>query len=219
MARTISHQDWDTSKSILMFPEPYVGLAHTFYPTDANVKTLANGKKVIPAGTIYPANDSTAIGVVYYDVDVTNGEADGSLLVEAHIKTIKIPVVPTAQAKAALPNVLFYPLTAVTVSGDAVPLEVPAGTGADTEFDVVYNLVGDRFRDEAETLTNWTITGESTVKIDVESIKLGANLKYVTMHLKASASTVAGSITVLPGAVCTGTGNVPASATTIVTVA
>lgn len=219
MARTVTHQDWDTSKTILMFPEPYVGVAHTFYPTDSNVVTLANGKKVIPAGTIYPANDNTAIGVVFYDVDVTNGESDGSLLVEAHIKTTKIPQIPTAQAKAALPNVLFYPLVAITVEGSALAVEADAGAEADTEYDAVYNLVGDTFRNGASTLTNWTITGESTVKVDVVSITVSEDRKSVAVHMKASATTVAGSITMVPKAACTGTGNVPASATTVLTVA
>ena len=31
-----------------------------------------NGRKVLKAGTIYPSNDTNAVGIIYQDVDVTD---------------------------------------------------------------------------------------------------------------------------------------------------
>lgn len=39
-----------------------------------------NGAKHVPAGTAYPTNDGNAIGILYEDVDVTNGNMPGSVV-------------------------------------------------------------------------------------------------------------------------------------------
>ena len=45
----------------------------------ALVVTTADGKYV-PMGTAYPTNDSNAVGLLYEDVDVTNGNMPGSVI-------------------------------------------------------------------------------------------------------------------------------------------
>lgn len=40
----------------------------------------ANGGKYVPMGTAYPSNDANAEGIVYEDVDVTNGDMPGSVV-------------------------------------------------------------------------------------------------------------------------------------------
>ena len=42
--------------------------------------TGADGSKHIPAGTAYPSNDGNAIGLMYEDVDVTNGNMPCSVI-------------------------------------------------------------------------------------------------------------------------------------------
>ena len=42
--------------------------------------TLSNGAKYVKMGTPYPSNDANAVGIVYEDVDVTNGNAAGSVV-------------------------------------------------------------------------------------------------------------------------------------------
>ena len=42
--------------------------------------TAKNGAKYVPMGTVYPANDGTAEGIVYEDVDVTSGNMPGSVV-------------------------------------------------------------------------------------------------------------------------------------------
>jgi hypothetical protein len=101
-------QSYVTGKQILVFPDHYVSVAHTFLKDDAAAVTV-DGRKVIKAGTIYPANDATAKGVVWADYDVTNGDVTGALIIHGFVKTAALPHAPAAEAKTALPMVAFLP--------------------------------------------------------------------------------------------------------------
>lgn len=57
----------------------------TISATATSVKTASNGSKYVPGGTIYPNNDSTAVGIVYEDVDVTTGDMPGSVVVKGTV--------------------------------------------------------------------------------------------------------------------------------------
>lgn len=74
--------------------------------TQDNATTVGT-KKIVKAGTILPANDATAKGVVLYDVDVTNGDETGALVIHGFIDKSKIPVQPEATAITALPMIKF----------------------------------------------------------------------------------------------------------------
>lgn len=68
--------------------EDVTRITWTFKADDDAVVTLPSGKKIIPAGTVITDGDKispTAIGVVYEDIDVTNGDAAGSLVVEGKV--------------------------------------------------------------------------------------------------------------------------------------
>lgn len=108
MAVEYKTQSYDTGKQILVFPDHYVSVAHTFLKDDAAATTV-DGRKVIKAGTIYPANSATAKGVVWADYDVTDGDVTGALIIHGFVKTAALPAAPTAEAKAALPQVAFMP--------------------------------------------------------------------------------------------------------------
>lgn len=101
-------QSYTTGKGILVFPDHYVSVAHTFSKNDA-VATTVDGRKVIKAGTIYPANNATAKGVVWADYDVTDGDVTGALIIHGFLKTAALPAAPSTEAKAALPMVAFLP--------------------------------------------------------------------------------------------------------------
>ena len=55
-------------------------ITYTFSSSFANAVT-ENGRKIIKAGTIYPANDTTAVGIVFQDVDITDGDKSEALMV------------------------------------------------------------------------------------------------------------------------------------------
>ena len=109
MAIEYTSQDYTTGKQILVFPDHYVCVARTFNKGDAAATTTAEGRKVIKAGTIYPANDATAIGVVFNDIDVTNGDCAGALLIHGFVKTAALPAAPASAAKTALKQIEFMP--------------------------------------------------------------------------------------------------------------
>lgn len=81
--------------------------AFTTQVSDVGVAVNAEGKKIVPAGTILPANDATAKGILYKDVDVTHGPQPGSLIVEAYVLEARLPVAPDETAKTALTNIKF----------------------------------------------------------------------------------------------------------------
>jgi hypothetical protein len=71
-----------------------------------------DGHKVIKAGTIWPANDATARGVVFQEVNVDDG-GTGSVLTIADINLKRLPQVPSVAAKHALPSIKWYPADGV----------------------------------------------------------------------------------------------------------
>ena len=58
--------------------------------------------KLVAAGTIFPANDATAIGVIYEPVNVTNGDHEGGVIIGGHLYGNRLPVAPAAAAITAL---------------------------------------------------------------------------------------------------------------------
>lgn len=53
----------------------------------------ANAEGVIPAGTIIPANDATAIGVLLWDVKVADNP-NGTIVIHGFIKKSQLPAAP-----------------------------------------------------------------------------------------------------------------------------
>ena len=61
------------------------------------------GKKIVKGGTIYPANDATAIGIVFEDIDVTEDLVrPGSVIIAGRILKNRLPVAPSEEALTAL---------------------------------------------------------------------------------------------------------------------
>ncbi|MGG1597621.1 hypothetical protein [Paenibacillus naphthalenovorans] len=116
--------DYGNAKQILKFSDHYVNLGITV--DDIGVTPNADGKKIVPAGTIMgggvltdptkkavkattsgtPAV-SNAEGVLFYDVDVTYGPASGALLIHGFVEIGKLPTPPTVEEIAALRQITF----------------------------------------------------------------------------------------------------------------
>lgn len=60
------------------------------------------GNKTVKAGTVFPADDSTATGILLESVDVTMGDHEGSLVVAGRIIEERLPETLDAAAKTAL---------------------------------------------------------------------------------------------------------------------
>lgn len=77
----------------------------TIAATHAAVVTRADGTKYVPAGAVIPANGSTAKGILYEDIDVTKGDAMGSIVTEGTVYEDKLPASLESDAKTALKGI------------------------------------------------------------------------------------------------------------------
>lgn len=75
--------------------------------SDEGVTADDNGRKIVQAGSVWPANDETAKGLIYTDVDVTEGPQPGAVLVEAWIIEERLPEALSTEAKEALVEIKF----------------------------------------------------------------------------------------------------------------
>jgi hypothetical protein len=64
----------------------------------------ANGGKHVPMGTIFPANDATAIGILYEDVDVTSGDMPGSVVTAGVVYEDRLPDAADSYSSATVPS-------------------------------------------------------------------------------------------------------------------
>lgn len=97
-----------TAGRFLADDENCTRLTATVPANHANVKTV-DGMKYVPAGSVIPANDGTAKGILYEDIDVTKGDAPGSIVTEGTVYEDQLaPGVTVAEAaKTALTGITF----------------------------------------------------------------------------------------------------------------
>lgn len=86
-----------TRPNEILYNDHYVAI-----PYDCSAVTATNG--VIPAGTIVPKNDATAIGVLLSDV-VLAENPNGTIVIHGFIKKGKLPAAPASTV--ALPLIKF----------------------------------------------------------------------------------------------------------------
>ena len=88
------------SDKIILANDHFVGI-----PYDCSSIT-ADEDGIIKAGTIIPANDATAIGVLLTDV-VKADNPNGTLVIHGFITESKLPKTPESTAKTALKMIAF----------------------------------------------------------------------------------------------------------------
>ncbi len=209
------------AKQILAIPDHYVALGFKHAKAVAGTLGLAvsvDGRYVVKAGTIYPANDANAIGVVLNDYDVTDGDAMMAVVIHGFVKVAALPAIPSANAISALKQITFNPLISLGLAFTGQKAAITVGATADPD-PVVFKLANATFRDGVETLANWTIAGETETKVEVTKIEVAADGQTVTFTLDQTVAAVAGSVTVLPDAEIISTGKTLAAAVAIATVA
>lgn len=105
-------REFTQGKGILKF-FPYEGAACLV--AQSGVTADANGNKIVPAGTPYPTNDSSCVGYLLEDVDVTMGDAPGTYVYQGTIDWEKVSGLSiTDAARKATPRVTFYGAPAVS---------------------------------------------------------------------------------------------------------
>lgn len=82
-------------------------LTGTVSASHSQAITRGDGMKYVPAGAIVPTNDAYAVGILYEDTDVTNGDAPCSLVVAGKVYTDRLPAAAESAAVSALANIEF----------------------------------------------------------------------------------------------------------------
>lgn len=209
-----------SQRNILAMPDSFVAI-EVKLAKNSGLAVTEDGRKIVRAGTVYPANDATALGIIFNDYDVTDGDEVGALIISGYILTSALPVVPAAAAKAALvaKGIHFLPefTPVVTLAIDAF---APFAVGAlpDIEKEVVMTITGATFRkDLIEAKANWTIAGAATNKVDIKTVEY-IDARTVKITVVTTDVAVAGSTTAQPKAESISVG-VTGTAVTIATVA
>lgn len=84
-----------TRTAEILHNDHYVGMPYNCAALDTN------DDGIVPAGTIVPANDATAIGVLLYDVK-PDENPNGTIVIHGFIKKSKLPVAPADTVKIAM---------------------------------------------------------------------------------------------------------------------
>lgn len=193
MSMRFTQTEYGSEKQILMFPNPYVAAPQKF-SQGSSLAVDVNGRKIIKAGTIYPANDATALGIVFSDLDVTEGDQNGAIIVFGFVKTNTLPVAPTAAAKTALNMIKFFPLSSTvtyTVTKNLTNVNID-NDAASAESATTYSA----------TLTaaeGYTMTG-ATVKVEMNGADV-TSTAYTAGTGKINIASVTGNIVITATAV------------------
>ena len=73
---------------------------------DTGIVADANGKKIVQAGTVYK-KDGVAIGLIFADVDVTNGPQPAAVMVEGYVIEERLPAEISEEDKTAMTGIKF----------------------------------------------------------------------------------------------------------------
>ena len=78
----------------------------TYQVDGTGIEADANGKKIVQAGTVFK-KDGVAIGIVFADVDVTNGPQPAAIMVEGYVFESRLPAVVEEADKTAMTGIKF----------------------------------------------------------------------------------------------------------------
>lgn len=167
----------ETSTAIPNFLDSAVGLVcKTGQLTQA--MGVADGKyKTVKAGTPFPSNDASAIGIVYQDADVTDGDAVGSIMVAGRVITERLALASAAKTALQAKGFVFvdaeetvrgFRVTYVTDDGAGTP---PVDNGAYLAGDEVTVSTEYPLTKASNTQVGWALTsgGEAVESFQIEA--------------------------------------------------
>lgn len=118
-----------SSQVNFMASEKFVSFTESIDSTNYNVQTDEQGRKYVPAGTVYPTNDAKAIGVTIDDVYVDHNPALVGVIRAGWLLKDKLPVVPAAEAIAAMPSIHFMDADNKEAAASGTTSTTSTGTG------------------------------------------------------------------------------------------
>lgn len=89
----------------LVDDETCIRTTMTIAANHAQAVTRDNGRKVVPAGAVIPANGATAKGILFEDIDVTDGASIGSVVTEGTVYGDRLPAALADAAASALTGI------------------------------------------------------------------------------------------------------------------
>lgn len=153
---------------ILQFPDDYVARPQ-FFDEQSKLAVKENGKYIVKAGTPFPSNDDKCTGIVLNDLDVTNGDANGAVLVRGHINTARAEEnfggKYTDTCLAALKNgIFFYPLGGTVADATIIKSDSKIAVG-DKDPVISIHLEGTDFapKQASTNVSNYTVTSTPSV--------------------------------------------------------
>lgn len=78
----------------------------TYQVDGTGIKADESGRKIVKAGTVYKKEEK-AIGLVFADVDVTNGPQPAAIMVEGYVIESRLPAVVEESDKTAMSGIKF----------------------------------------------------------------------------------------------------------------
>lgn len=186
---------------ILQFPDDYVARPQ-FFDEQSTLAVKEGNKYIVKAGTPFPSNDANCTGIVLNDLDVTNGDANGAVLVRGHINLAKAEAnfkgTYSAECKKALKNgIFFYPLGGEIADTTVLKSDSKIAVGAKDPVVMLYVEGTDFAPKQASTkASNYTITpGSTTLTVDTitrmsdKIVKVAFTGTAVAGNLKIKAGT------------------------------
>lgn len=80
---------------------------YTCMVSDEGIEVNERGRKIVLAGTVYKNEDGKAIGLLFHDVDVTNGPHEAAVMVEGWVIEARLPATISTEDKATMTGIKF----------------------------------------------------------------------------------------------------------------
>lgn len=146
----------------------------TIAANHAQAVTRTDGRTVVPAGAVIPSNDGNAVGILYEDIDVTEGAKMGSVVTEGTVYEDRLPAAIESAAESAMTGI-----TVITTS--------PAITRPDYFSKAFVGLT--------VTSTEGAASGKTVISVAGVTLDTGEKFQYKADTAMPATPTLGGKVT------------------------